>query len=106
MSSKQSKAGTYYEPMPVDFSILALLPERGIIGGVHWAGVPVRHVTRDVNAEADGATLPGSAVMARLRSMKVAGYVEDFPAVGPRIWARTPEGSAFLATREEVLNRG
>jgi hypothetical protein len=104
--SKQSKAGSYYRPMPLDFAILGLLPAKGIIGGVHWAGVPARHVARDINADLpSGADRLGTPeITARLRSMKVAGLIEDFQAVGPMIWARTPEGTDLLARRDEVLS--
>jgi hypothetical protein len=103
--TSRSKAGTYYSPVPLDFVVLDLLPEKGIIGGVHWAGVPVRHVVRDVNAGTPQGTDPiaEAAISSRLRSMKVAGFVEDFAATGGRIWARTSAGSAHLARRSEVL---
>lgn len=99
------RAGQFYSPVPLDFVVLDLLPEKAIIGGVHWAGVPVRHLVRDVNATMPqgAAALGESTVSARLRSMKVAGYVEDFKATGGRIWARTPDGSVHLARRSEVL---
>jgi hypothetical protein len=100
--SKQSKAGSYYRPMPLDFAILGLLPDKGIIGGVHWAGVPARHVVRDINADLP-APVGTPEVTSRLRSMKVGGLVEDFPAVGPNIWARTEAGVAHLRRRDEVL---
>jgi len=101
--SKQSRAGTYYEPMPADFEILGRLPRAGIIGGVHWAGVPVRHIARDVREANPEADVPTTFIAARLRSMKVAGLVEDRPAVGGRIWAKTPTGVEHEAKREEIL---
>lgn len=103
--SKQSRAGNYYRPMPLDFEILARLPEKGIQGGVHWRGVMVRHLVRDINAALPEGVdaLTESGVASRLRSMAVSGYVENFPATGGAIWAKTPDGVAFEATREEVL---
>lgn len=102
--SRNSK-GRYYSPTPLDFEILARLPEKGIIGGVHWAGVQVRHIVRDINAGLpDGVDrLTENGVSSRLRSMTYPGYVENFAAVGGRIWAKTPEGAAFERTRAEVL---
>jgi hypothetical protein len=102
-----TKAGNrYYQPTPLDFQMLEAMPPKGILGGVHWAGRPARHLQEDINdALPDGVKPLGtSTIQARLRSMKVAGYVEDFQAHGGgRIWARTTEGSAFLARREQVL---
>ena len=101
--SKQSRAGSYYEPMPVDFEILARIPAAGIIGGVHWAGVQVRHLVRDIREAHPDATITNDLIASRLRSMKVAGFVEDRPAVGGRIWAKTPAGVEHAAKRGEVL---
>jgi hypothetical protein len=97
---------TYYQPTPLDFLILEALPDKGIIGGVHWAGRPVRHVLAEINRQLpEGAEAVGvSTMQARMRSMKVAGYVTDFPSHGSgRIWAVTPEGRAFAGRKEEVL---
>lgn len=97
-------AGQYYSPIPLDFVILDLIPAKGILGGVHWAGRPVRHVTEEINRRPGLAEVNGQIVGGRLRSLKVGGYVEDFAAAASqRIWARTPAGSEFLARREEVL---
>lgn len=102
-----AKGTTYYQPLPVDFLILEALPAKGILGGVHWAGRPVKHVLQDIHdgMPAEAREHVGtSTLMARLRSMKVAGHVEDFASVGSgRIWARTPDGTALLATKSEVL---
>lgn len=101
-----TKPGTnYYSPTPLDFLILEAIPEKGILGGVHWAGRPSRHIQEDLNEHLGADTRVGaSTIMARLRSMKVAGYVEDFASHGSgRIWARTPEGTAHLARKAQVL---
>lgn len=100
-----TKAGSYFSPTPLDFEILARLPEKGIIGGVHWRGEMVRHLVREINASLpDGVPrLSDTGVSARLRSMAVVGYVENFAATGGRIWAKTPAGAAFEQTRTEVL---
>lgn len=92
----------YYSPTPLDFAVLGLLPDKAIIGGAHWAGRPVKHIVADLNGSLD-VEVTGTDVVARLRSMKVAGYVEDFAATGSRIWARTAAGVEHLGKREEVL---
>lgn len=96
---------TYYSPTPLDFLLLQALPQKGVLGGVHWAGRPARHVRDEINeALESGVVVAVSTVQARLRSMKVAGHVEDFPSHGSgRIWARTVSGSELLSRREEVL---
>jgi hypothetical protein len=97
---------TYYRPTPLDFEILAALPPKGILGGVHWAGRPARHVREQINERLPEGTPPVkvSTIQARLRSMKIAGYVEDFQSHGSgRIWALTTDGREHLGRREEVL---
>jgi hypothetical protein len=99
-------ASENYRPLPLDFLIVEQLPDKGIIGGVHWAGRSVRAVRDTINgALPEGAQkIESSFVQSRIRNLKVMGYVTDFPSHGSgRIWARTPEGAAFLATRDEVL---
>jgi hypothetical protein len=97
-------SGNYYRPTPLDFALLERMPDKGIIGGVHWAGRRVKHLVEDIN---DGVepqhAVKTSEVQARMRAMKVAGYVVPFTAVGGRIWARTPEGAEHLKTKAEVL---
>lgn len=114
----------YYKPTPLDFLLLERLPEKGLIGGLHWKGRRARdlrqEVLDDLAAEMRAAAheqwdnnapplempeLTSSQVMARLRSLHVAGYVENFTSIGQgAIWARTVAGTAFLQTREEVLS--
>ncbi len=103
--TSRNRAGTYYRPMPLDFEILARLPEKGIQGGVHWRGVMVRHLLRDLNESlpAGFEPLKESTVSSRLRSMAVVGYVQNFPATGGAIWAKTTDGVAFETTRSAVL---
>lgn len=100
-----TNAGTYYSPTPLDFVLLEKLPDKGILGGVHWAGRPVKHIRQEINeALPEGVpTLTADAIVARLRSMKIAGFTEDFAATGGRIWARTPQGLAHLGRKAELL---
>jgi hypothetical protein len=97
-----------YRPTPVDFLILELLPEKGMIGGLHWKGRRARDVRTEIieTQGVDASLLTTATIQSRLRSMTVANIVESFPGVGAQggnIWARTPEGTKLLATKEEVL---
>jgi hypothetical protein len=95
--------------MPLDFELLERLPEKGTIGGIHWKGRRVKDLRLEIIEAADledPNILPTSLVQARLRSMHVAGFVENFPgSVGNNavIWARTPQGNDHLARREELM---
>jgi hypothetical protein len=101
--------GNYYRPVPLDFAILEALPDKGMIGGIHWKGLMAKHVRQailDAIPELDGTDLKPTTVASRLRSMNVEGLVEPFAAIGSsgtQIWARTPEGVEYLARKEEVL---
>jgi exosome complex RNA-binding protein Csl4 len=102
--------GNYYRPMPLDFTILDLLPDRGMIGGVHWRGKRVKDVREQIVNQSDGeltkADLPTTAIAARMRSMTLEGFVENFTTVGSGggvIWARTPKGLEHLARKDEIL---
>jgi len=101
------KAKHEYMPLPLDFRLLELLPEKGMIGGVHWKGRRIKDLLAEmVDSEPELAQyLKSSTLMARMRSMHVAGYVEPFGAAGntSMIWARTMKGSEWLAQKEEVL---
>jgi len=95
-----------YLPVPLDFRLLELLPEKGMIGGIHWKGRRTKDMLSElIEGDQDLASvLTSPMLMARLRSMHVAGYVEPFRSIsGGNIWARTPEGSAWLKQKEEVL---
>lgn len=98
-----------YRPMPVDFMLLAKLPEKGMIGGVHWKGRLAAHLQKEMLAEANGELtadmIPMSFVTSRLRSMAIAGYTVNYPAAGNAavIWARTDKGTELLGRKEEVL---
>jgi len=100
--------GEYYRPIPIDFLLLEVIPERGLIGGVHWRGRLVSDIIDElaVREDIDGSSITSSMVQSRMRSMRLAGYVEPFEATGAAgrsIWARTKAGSEYLARRDEVL---
>lgn len=111
------KRGGYYSPQPVDFVLLGMLPDAGMIGGIHWRGrraVDLRQEILDSGVEA--ALVPTTFVSSRLRSMRVAGLVETYSAGSPitsattnsrhrssQIWARTEKGKEQLAKRDEIL---
>jgi hypothetical protein len=98
----RSRAGEYYAPMPIDFTLLEKLPEKGTIGGVHWKGRRIRDLVPEIGI--DG--VDSNFVSARLRSMASAKepLVAQFPAAGDaRIWARTPAGSALVKDKDEIL---
>lgn len=107
MTTKNSN-GSYYKPLPLDFELLERMPEKGMIGGLHWRGRRARDIRADMlEAHPDlQELLTVSMVQSRLRSMNVAGYVENFASIGAGgsvIWARTTKGSEFLKQKEEVL---
>ena len=97
----------HYSPQPLDYLLLELMPDQGTIGGVHWKGRRARDLRQmlldNANGELTAEMLPMSGVQARLRSMAVVGYVKNYGAMGAsgtKIWARTPQGVAFLNARE------
>lgn len=95
-----------YSPTPLDFLLLEQVPDDGILGGVHWAGRPLKHVRDSINAGLPDGVEPvaTSTMQSRARTLKLAGYVIDHPSHGSgRIWARTPAGAEFLNTKAEVL---
>jgi hypothetical protein len=105
MSGNNRSAGGFYSPTPVDFILLDKLPEVGMIGGVHWKGRRAKDLREEIIEGGVEATLvPMSFIGARLRSMGVAGLVQNY-AGGTRggIWARTPQGTEYLGKREEIL---
>src|SRR4051812_24039480 len=105
-----AKGRLNYRPQPVDFQLLELLPDKGMIGGVHWRGRQARDIRQEILDHSNGELTPDMLtigfVQGRLRAMTVAGYVESFGGSGTggkNIWARTPDGVAFLEYKDEVL---
>jgi hypothetical protein len=97
--------GDNYAPWPLDFKLLAMMPEIGTIGGVHWRGRRVRDLTEELNAE--GVEVDTNLVAARIRSMSAAGLVKQFGNRGTgRIWAKTPAGVERQTTETEEVNDG
>lgn len=86
-----------YEPWPLDIRLLEIMPDVGLIGGVHHAGRSVKGMTREINDAAQQIVVTSSQLQARCRVMREVELVETFPATGGRIWARTPKGKTFLA---------
>jgi len=101
--------GTYYEPVPVDFLILAKLPDAGMLGGVHWKGRLAKDDHDEITAkelDGDATLLNHSLVMSRMRSMHAAGFVNSYSSGsvnGLKVWARTPAGAEHLARKDEIL---
>jgi hypothetical protein len=101
-----------YEPLPADFLILELLPDQGLIGGIHYKGRLVREVRKDL-VENSGIDVPTSLIQTRMRSMALAGLVRKFTGATTgrdagkssttNIWARTPKGKTFMGRKDEFL---
>jgi hypothetical protein len=87
---------TGYEPWPLDYKLLELLPDAGIIGGVHYKGRRARDLLKEITSEIGEGILNIAQLQSRLRVLKMNGYAEKFPASGGDIWARTSEGVKFL----------
>lgn len=106
---RKNNPADYYRPIPIDFLILDVLPDKGQLGGVHWKGRRVKDVYAEILETQNGVTkdlLKQTAVTARIRSMSHAGYVESFASVsgaGLQIWARTAKGVELLSRRDEIL---
>lgn len=98
----ESKLKHEFEPWPLDFVLLEKLPEKGLIGGIHWRGRQVRDLRDEIN-DVEGAETTSDQVSARLRALKIAGYTQDFPGAHGRIWARLQAGSSFLRRKESYL---
>lgn len=112
------EGGGYYEPLPLDFEILSFLPEKGLIGGIHWKGRRVRDVAEEVNEGVrktmltEGEQEPPSdifvkstTIQSRLRAMQVAGLVKGFPGTGQgeRIWAKLPKAAELIRHKEAYI---
>lgn len=89
-----------YVPWPLDIRCLELLPDEGLIGGVHHAGRRVVALVDDINDEAGQKLVSSGQVQGRLRTMKLVGLVKNFPATGGSVWARTVAGKRFLVKQQ------
>lgn len=98
---------SHYEYWPLDFVLLEMLPDKGLLGGLHWKGRLTRDLAREINNSVEeGPRMTSNGVGKRLRVLKAFGVVEDFPSgQGQRIWARVPEkATALLAKKEDYLS--
>src|SRR5262245_5794242 len=101
--------GSYYRALPLDFALLELLPDDGLVAGVHWRGRRARHLADEINDRLAGVDdlEPFTAVQiqARLRSMHVVGHVVNHPSGQSSldVWARTASGVELLGRKNEVL---
>jgi hypothetical protein len=86
---------TGYEPWPLDYKLLELLPDAGIIGGVHYKGRRARDVLKSITDEIGSGIVTVNQVQSRLRVLRQNGLVDKFPASGGDIWARTEAGKKF-----------
>lgn len=89
-----------YEPWPLDIRLLELMPDEGLIGGVHYTGRTVKGMTKEINDAAQQVVVRTSQLQARCRILRELGFAQNFPATGGRIWARTVKGKKYLAARE------
>jgi hypothetical protein len=96
-------AGDNYQPWPVDFPILELLPEDGVLGGVHWKGRRVKDVVDELRDQDLDVT--SDLVASRMRSMNAGGVTIARPAGGgsAKVWARTTKGSTMLRNKEDYI---
>jgi hypothetical protein len=90
-----------FEPWPLDFVLLKILPDKGTLGGVHWRG----RRAKDLKEEIANPNVSSYQIGTRLGILKKSGYVQSFPGMGhgERIWARTEKGVALLGKKEEFL---
>ena len=107
----EEKHNKHYRPSPLDFTLLELMPDKGMIGGIHWKGRRAKDLREEILDNANGELTPDmlktSEIQSRLRSMHVEGLIENFVGRtgtdGKLIWAVTEKGRAFAARKEEVL---
>lgn len=102
-----------FEPSPMDFRILELLPEEGLIGGVHWRGRFALDIANDImesipNEDKQYVTINGLTVGNALTHLEKEGLTKQYPGRGSkggkRIWARTSSGTEFLSRKDEFLH--
>lgn len=86
-----------YVPWPLDTRLLELMPDQGLIGGVHHAGRTIKGMVKQINDEAQQIVVTSAQAQSRARLLRELELVEIFPASGGKVWARTPAGKQFLA---------
>jgi hypothetical protein len=86
-----------YDPWPLDLRLLELMPDEGLIGGVHHAGRTIKGMVKQINDEVQQNVVTTSQAQPRARILREVGYADHKPASGGRVWARTPAGKKFLA---------
>lgn len=92
---KKKKKIEYYAPWPLDYRLLAMVPEEGTIGGVHWKGRRSADLVAELNHEEE-IRVTSAMVSARLRAMQAAGYTKAYGGSGnKKVWAKTPAGVKF-----------
>jgi hypothetical protein len=85
-----------YRPWPLDEKLLKMLPDEGIIGGVHYRGRQAKHIKQEIDAEIGPGIVTMGQVQARMRELRFQGFAESFAASGGRVWARTAKGKEHL----------
>lgn len=96
-----------YQAIPLDFELLAMIPERGQkVGGVY-------ELHRTAHSLGKSFDTPGQVIAGRLREMKAQGWLVNVPAVGTgpkggftrsqnaHGWQRTPKGTAALSEHQK-----
>lgn len=97
-----------FEPTPMDFRILELLPPEGMIGGVHWRGRIAADIAEEImdsipQEDRQYVKVNGLTVGNALTNMAKEGYVKMYSGTNRRIWARTNSGTEFLSRKGEFL---
>lgn len=95
--SKSKVTMATYVPWPLDTRLLELMPDQGLIGGVHHAGRTVRGMVKQINDDAQQVVVTSAQAQSRARILRELGLAEHYPASGGRVWARTAEGKRYLA---------
>jgi hypothetical protein len=85
-----------YSPWPLDSKLLQMMPDEGIIGGVHYRGRLAKHIKQELDNEVGAGLVTMGQVQARLRELRFQGFAESFAASGGRVWAKTEKGKELL----------
>jgi DNA-binding PadR family transcriptional regulator len=108
--------GNSFQPWPLDLKILEILPEEGLIGGVHPRGRRVKDVREEIldempeedrkELEALGQDpISTGTLQSRCSELRKYGFVVYSQGGNTgKIWAKTSKGVQFLA-REKRTSR-